>query len=110
MDDAAIARAINLHDFIIQDLNTPRTSILLAQAASARLEAIEATKTLLAVDPHDWKAVQAAQNEVRRYVELAAWLQDATHAAREIYASLPADEQAEILAFLAPKQEKVNDA
>lgn len=109
MDDAAIARAINLHDFIVQDLNTPRTSLLLAQLTSAREEAIEACRSLVDADAFDPKQIMTLQNDVKRYVELAAWLQDASHQAAEIYAQLPPGDQAAIAAFLQPT-EKINDA
>jgi hypothetical protein len=110
MDDIAIARAINLSDFIAQDSRSHTDSILLAQIASAREEAIEATRQLLTVDPYATQEIMTLQNEVKRFAELIVWIQNAHQNARDAYALLPETEQAEVLALLTQPQTTVNDA
>lgn len=110
MDDAAIARAINLSDWVSQDTSNPKDSILLAQIASAREEAIESTRQLLTADPFNAKQIMTLQNEVKRFAELIVWIHDAHQNARDAYALLPPEEQAEVIALLTqPSPTIVND-
>ena len=110
MDDIAIARAINLSDFISQDTRSYSESILLAQLAGAREEAIESTRQLLTADPFNPKEIMTLQNEVKRFGELIVWIQNAHQNARDAYALLPETEQAEVIALLTQPQTTVNDA
>ena len=110
MDDLAIARAINLSDWVSHDTSNPRDSILLAQITSAREEAIEATRQLLTTDPTDAKAIMVLQNEVKRFAELIVWIRDSHQQAKDALALLPPEEQAEVIALLTdPSPTIVND-
>jgi hypothetical protein len=109
MDENAIARAINLADYVEQDLRNPRDSLLWAQIMAARADAIDAAKALMEADPFNPKEIMRLQNDVQRYTELVTWIQDARQNATDLMAALPAEEATAILEFLNPKPE-VNDA
>ena len=47
---------------------------------AALVQAEDAKKALVEVDPHDWQAVQRLQNEVRRARDIGAWMDRAMQA------------------------------
>lgn len=101
MDDASIARAIDLDLIIEKDLRTPRRSFVVAMANDARQHAIEATRVLLTVDAEDAKAVRAAQNEVQRFVDFVAWVHACQAEARDRMADLKAEDARSIRDLLS---------
>lgn len=100
MQDAQIYRAINLADLLEREFkkspNGP-TSHLMAKAVTG---AINATRELLEVDPHDWASVQRLQNEVRRFQDMARWIGEAVSDGDAAYQELSEEERAELLQAL----------
>lgn len=56
--------------------------------STAKEKALDAWKGLITVDPHEWKKIQALQNDVKRYEELAAWIRGAVIEGEEAFAQL----------------------
>ena len=109
LDDIAIARALTLEHFLDTDLRDPAKSIVVAQIASAREGAIDATRALIEADPFKPEIILRLQNDVRRFRGLIVWLCNQQNRAAEHFANLPAEEQDAVRAFTTAHRE-INDA
>lgn len=84
----------------------PGTRPVLVILHQARAQAAEALMKLVEVNPHDSYAVQALQNEVRRFDDLVRWTLSITQAGAEIEQSITDDDLDVIVPLVDPTPEQ----